>query len=252
MSHVPRPTTRIAAPERQRDLRQRPVAASDRHQPSADRTRIALRPSPSPVGIATSTNSFASARSAPGRIPTVVPPASFAPRHAASIAPPSPPHTSTTPREPSSRPTASATSHSSGVASPGRLRRYTSGPRRRLRPDRRLLVRRRLRWTAGRDRRSAAARLHRDRDACVDSTAPASISADPPRPSHRPVPSSRSIPAGGWLMSWLSHDQQRRGAYHEAGAGADARVDEAERRRERARASRARARAAPGPTPRRT
>ena len=72
---------------------------------SAARTTSALRASPSPVAIATSTYALASARSAPGRIPTVVPPAALAPRQAASITPPRPPQTSTAPRSASPRPT---------------------------------------------------------------------------------------------------------------------------------------------------
>ena len=46
-------------------------------------------------GTATSTYGLAAERSAPGRIPSVVPPSAFAPRQAASIAPPRPPHTRT-------------------------------------------------------------------------------------------------------------------------------------------------------------
>ena len=86
---------------------------------SAARTTSALRASPRPVVMATSTWRFASARSIPGRIPTVVPPAAFAPRQAASIAPPSPPQTSTAPASASSRPTSSAVESSCPVASPG-------------------------------------------------------------------------------------------------------------------------------------
>jgi SAM-dependent methyltransferase len=49
----------------------------------------------------------------------VVPPSSRAPRQAASMAPPRPPHTTTAPRRASSRPTDSAASTSSGSARPG-------------------------------------------------------------------------------------------------------------------------------------
>jgi hypothetical protein len=52
-------------------------------------------------------------------MPTVVPPASRAPRHAASIAPPRPPHTSTAPARASPAPTASAAAASSPDAVPG-------------------------------------------------------------------------------------------------------------------------------------
>jgi len=49
----------------------------------------------------------------------VVPPADFAPRQAASIAPPRPPHTTTAPRSARARPTASAISASRGSAREG-------------------------------------------------------------------------------------------------------------------------------------
>jgi hypothetical protein len=57
---------------------------------SAARTTRLLRPSPSPVGTATSTQGLASARSSDGRIPIVVPPPPLAPRHAAAMAPAEP------------------------------------------------------------------------------------------------------------------------------------------------------------------
>src|SRR5207247_439798 len=64
----------------------------------AARTISALRISPIPVASATSMSGFASRGSFPGRMPTVSPPACFAPRAAADITPPSPPHSSTAPR----------------------------------------------------------------------------------------------------------------------------------------------------------
>src|SRR5215467_2932787 len=85
---------------------------------SAARTTSAFRASPSPVGIATSTQAFASPRSVPGRIPTVVPPVDFAPRQTASITPPRPPQTTTARRLASSRPTSSAWSNCSRSAAP--------------------------------------------------------------------------------------------------------------------------------------
>ena len=86
---------------------------------SAARTTSALRISPIPVVSATVTCSLASARSVPGRIPSTVPPAPAAPRDTASITPPSPPHTTTAPRSASNRPTTSAHSAWSAVASLG-------------------------------------------------------------------------------------------------------------------------------------
>src|SRR3954453_11920563 len=86
---------------------------------SAARTMSALRASPSPVGIASTTHPFASSRSEPGSNPTVVPPRERAPRHAASITPPSPPHTSTAPAAAIPAPTSSAASSSSGSARSG-------------------------------------------------------------------------------------------------------------------------------------
>src|SRR2546425_808645 len=83
-SHVPIPTTGLAA--------RRASAISERvpHSPpiainaSAARTTSAFRASPRPVGTAVSTKGVASAPSSPGRIPSVAPPADFPP-------PPAPP-----------------------------------------------------------------------------------------------------------------------------------------------------------------
>jgi hypothetical protein len=61
-----------------------------------------------PVTTTWSAHAFAAARSSPGRIAIVVPPAAFAPRCAASITSPRPPVTTVQPRSPSSRPTSSA------------------------------------------------------------------------------------------------------------------------------------------------
>src|SRR5438132_1053169 len=77
----------------------------------AARTISALRISPIPVASATSMSGFASRGSFPGRMPTVSPPACFAPRAAAAITPPSPPHSRTAPRSAIRRPTAGAHDH---------------------------------------------------------------------------------------------------------------------------------------------
>jgi hypothetical protein len=85
---------------------------------SAARTTSPLRSSPKPVGRASVTCGLASARSSPGRMPTLVPPACAAPRQAASITPPRPPHTTIAPRSARRRPSSSAMLACSGVASP--------------------------------------------------------------------------------------------------------------------------------------
>src|SRR3954454_10218015 len=83
---------------------------------SAARATRPLRISPRPVGRLTSRWAFASERSSPGRMPTVVPPACFAPRDAASITPPRPPVTTVAPSSASRRPADSACSSCSAVA----------------------------------------------------------------------------------------------------------------------------------------
>jgi len=77
---------------------------------SLEQTLTQLRASPRPVETATSTNAFGgeSVAAAPGRMPTVKPPASRAPRLAASITPVRPPVSSTAPRSAIARPTADA------------------------------------------------------------------------------------------------------------------------------------------------
>src|SRR5256712_3560885 len=87
---------------------------------SAARTTSVLRIQPMPVVIATSTSTFASRLSSPGRIPITRPPALFAPRLTASITPERPPVTTTAPRSASSFPTSSpARSARAGTGSPG-------------------------------------------------------------------------------------------------------------------------------------
>src|SRR4051812_4388645 len=118
-SHVPSPTTGRPA------LRPSAISLRVPHAPpiatiaSAARTTSALRASPSPVGTATWTQPLASPRSSPGSSPTVIPPRERAPRHAASITPPSPPQTRTAPAAAISAPTSSAASSSAGLARPG-------------------------------------------------------------------------------------------------------------------------------------
>src|SRR5258708_6402317 len=75
---------------------------------SAERTRITLRAWSMPVTIGTLTQRLASRASKPGRRPTTSPPAWAAPREAASITPPRPPHGSTAPASAMARPTRSA------------------------------------------------------------------------------------------------------------------------------------------------
>src|SRR5215212_285381 len=118
-SHVPSPTTGRPA------LRPSAISLRVPHAPpiatiaSAARTTSTLRSSPSPVGTATCTQPLASPRSSPGSSPTVIPPRERAPRHAASITPPSPPQTSTASAAAISAPTSSAASSSSRLARPG-------------------------------------------------------------------------------------------------------------------------------------
>src|SRR5262249_44355001 len=75
---------------------------------SQKRTRITLRAWSMPVTIGIDTQRLASRASKPGRSPTTTPPAWAAPREAASITPPSPPHSSTAPASAMARPTPSA------------------------------------------------------------------------------------------------------------------------------------------------
>src|SRR3954447_3234376 len=118
-SHVPSPTTGRPA------LRPSAISLRVPHAPptatiaSAARTTSAWRASPSPVGTATCTQPLASPRSSPGSRPTVIPPRERAPRHAASITPPSPPQTSTAPAVAMPAPTSSAAASSSALARPG-------------------------------------------------------------------------------------------------------------------------------------
>src|SRR3954452_1584664 len=118
-SHVASPTTGLPA------FSASAISLSVPHAPpmattaSAARTTSALRASPRPVGIATTTQPFASSRSSPGSSPTVIPPRERAPRHAASITPPSPPQTSTALAAAIPAPTSSAAASSSALARPG-------------------------------------------------------------------------------------------------------------------------------------
>src|SRR6185295_5315297 len=75
---------------------------------SDERTRITFRAWSMPVTIGMETQRLASRDSKPGRSPTTVPPARAAPREAASITPPRPPHSSTAPASAMARPTRSA------------------------------------------------------------------------------------------------------------------------------------------------
>src|SRR5439155_5791133 len=99
------------------------------------RATSALRISPSPVGIATSTYGFASERSRPGRIPTVWPPADFAPRQAASITPPRPPVTRTAPSSAKRLPAASASAICSAEASLAPITATETGGSAKLGPE---------------------------------------------------------------------------------------------------------------------
>src|SRR2546425_1407278 len=80
------------------------------------RTTIAFRAVLIAVTTGTSTWGFASRGSEPGRIPTVRPPPRFAPLHAASITPFSPPHTTTASARAMRNPTSSASWIASGDA----------------------------------------------------------------------------------------------------------------------------------------
>src|SRR4051812_31471586 len=86
---------------------------------SAARTTSALRASPRPVGSATTTQPLAASRSVPGSSPTVSPPRERAPRHAASMTPPSPPQTSPAPASATAAPASSARTSSASAARPG-------------------------------------------------------------------------------------------------------------------------------------
>src|SRR4051794_20615864 len=118
-SHVSSPITGLPA------FSARAISLSVPHAPpiatsaSAARTISALRASPSPVGIASSTQPLASSRSVPGSSPTVVPPRERAPRQAASMTPPRPPHTRTAPASAIAAPASSAHAASRASARPG-------------------------------------------------------------------------------------------------------------------------------------
>ncbi len=116
-SHVATPKTGFPA------RRAKPISVSVPHPPpiattaSAAPATSALRASPSPVGSASTTQPFASSRSLPGRIPTVMPPRDRAPRQAASITPPSPPQISVAPAAAIAAPASSASASSAADAS---------------------------------------------------------------------------------------------------------------------------------------
>ncbi len=82
---------------------------------SADCTSTTLREYPIPLRMRISRLVLPSPMS--GRMPTVVPPCSFAPLHAASITPPIPPQTSVPWFVATRRPTSCAAAYSSGVQS---------------------------------------------------------------------------------------------------------------------------------------
>src|SRR3954469_25540382 len=118
MSHVPTPTTgrpSLSASAISESVPKPPPTATT---PSVARTTRPLRSSPIPLAIATVSHWWAAVRSGPGRSPTVTPPASLAPRHAAAMTPPRPPQTSTAPARASAWPTSSAAAFSSASASP--------------------------------------------------------------------------------------------------------------------------------------
>ncbi len=102
----------------------RPISESVPGPPPMDmtadpaRATKALRACPRPVGSATVKYRLPSEASFPGSNPIVIPPACWAPRHAASITPLRPPQTRTTPSSASRRPTSSASCACSGVHSP--------------------------------------------------------------------------------------------------------------------------------------
>src|SRR5438445_1879215 len=83
---------------------------------SAVRTTIAFRAVLIAVTMGMSTWGFASRGSEPGRIPIVNPPPRFAPLHAASITPFSPPHARTASARAIRNPTSSASAFASAVA----------------------------------------------------------------------------------------------------------------------------------------
>ena len=70
-----------------------------------ERTRMTLRAWSMPVITGTATQRLASSPRKPGRMPTTSPPASEAPREAASITPPRPPEKRTAPARATSAPT---------------------------------------------------------------------------------------------------------------------------------------------------
>src|SRR3954453_14606471 len=118
MSHVPTPTTgrpSLSARAISESVPKPPPTATSA---SAARAISPLRSSPIPVGTAIDTHGFAASRSLPGSSPSVTPPASCAPRHAAAITPPRPPQTTTAPARASSAPTVSAPRSWSASASP--------------------------------------------------------------------------------------------------------------------------------------
>src|SRR3989454_7585870 len=83
---------------------------------AAVRTTIAFRAVLIAVTMGMSTWGFASRGSEPGRIPIVNPPPRFAPLHAASITPFSPPHARTASARAMRNPTSSASAFASAVA----------------------------------------------------------------------------------------------------------------------------------------
>ena len=152
---------------------------------SAARTTSALRASPRPVGIATSTNSFAAPRSVPGRIPTVVPPPLLrAPagglHHAAETA--ADEHRSARGQQPPDR---LGGGEVAAVTRAGDGDRR-SGPRRRLVRDRRRLVH----APRGRRLRAGRRRLGRGGAAAAARAAPRRSPAGPSTARPRP-PSAR-------------------------------------------------------------
>src|SRR5450755_1105309 len=104
-----------------------PYSPSTAITAAAERTTRALRASPRPVGMTTSTQGLAAERSAPGRIPTVVPPADLAPRQAAPMIPMRPPQTTTAPSRARAAPTSSAITSTEAGASPAPMTAIWTG-----------------------------------------------------------------------------------------------------------------------------
>src|SRR3954468_1592352 len=115
-SHVPIPITGLLILSASAISESVPNSPPTATTASELRATIALRASPNPVAIATVTYRDASSRSSPGKIPIDTPPTASAPRAAAFITPPSPPHTSTHPASASARPSDSAVVSSHSVA----------------------------------------------------------------------------------------------------------------------------------------